>query len=230
MKLRLLIFSLVLLAVCGCRQRWFETNNQNPYPAVPVANGPVTDKQTLPNPLTVPVVDQDFVWAQLTDEIDDYFKIRREERTRVVDNVMTDGWIETYPTVGSTLPEAWRQDSTRGFERLHATLQTVRRWARIRVIPTPGASHIDVQVFKELEDLQYPQHSHVGDPSFAQTQSPQLNTIRDQFAPEQYGWIPMGRDTSLEQRILARLQSRLTQPTPAPKPARFQFIHGLLRK
>ena len=83
------------------------------------ANAPTV----LPNPLPVPLVDRWYVMEQVSDELDDYFRIYREERIRLVDNVMTEGWIETHPKVGGTILEPWHKDSTRGFERLHASLR-----------------------------------------------------------------------------------------------------------
>ena len=79
------------------------------------------------NPLVVPVTDSEFLWNQVVDTLDDYFKIEREERVRVIGGVWTAGRVDTHPVTGATLLEPWRPDSTRGFERLHSTLQSVRR-------------------------------------------------------------------------------------------------------
>jgi hypothetical protein len=166
---------------------------------------------SVPNPLTVPLMDRWFVMDQVSDELDNYFRIFREERIRVVDSVMTEGWIETHPKIGGTILEPWKRDSTRGFERLHATLQTVRRFAKVRVIPTGNSYQIDVKVYKELEDLPQPIGSAVGG-QYIRTDNT-LDVDRRDAAPEKVhaGWIPMGRDFSLEQQILQNIQQRLAQ-------------------
>ena len=175
----------------------------------------------LPNPLRIPVADADFVWTQLVEEIEDYFQIRREERVKLVDNVISEGWIETYPRIGSTVFNPLQKDSSRGFERWHSTFQTIRRWARIKVIPEGNAYQFDVQIYKELEDLDHPQYSGVASRLQRHDVSPERDRFDIQVSPGSYGWIPVGRDTTLEQRILSRLQARMVDVTPSPIPMRF---------
>src|SRR5262245_3588233 len=57
------------------------------------------------NPLFVPPLDREFLWNQTVDAVDDYFRIEREERVRLVAGVLTEGRIETFPVTGSTLFE-----------------------------------------------------------------------------------------------------------------------------
>ena len=66
--------------------------------------------------------------------------------TRLIAGVLTEGRIDTFPLSGSTLLEPWRRDSTRGYEKWHATLQAIRRRATVRVIPTEGGYLLDVIV------------------------------------------------------------------------------------
>lgn len=160
--------------------------------------------------MIIPMMDRWLVMDQVSDEIDNYFKIYREERIRVLEGIMSEGWIETHPKIAGTIAEPWKKDSTPGFERLHATLQTVRRFAKVRVIPTGNSYQIDVKVFKELEDLNQP----VG--ATARGQLRFDNSLdRNQFDPwlkkQAAGWIPMGRDFSLEQQILRNIQKRLSR-------------------
>lgn len=179
------------------------------------ANGLPLDEAQIENPMFVPVVDSNFLWEQLSDELDNYFKIRREERVRVIGNKLTQGWIETFPTSGSTILEPWRKDSTHGFEKWQSTLQTIRRWARIRVIPSTGGFLVEVNVFKELEDLDQPQNSAVAGEVRRYDNSlrrPEKDTLVDTGS---YGWIPLGRDFSLEQKILANVNGRLTDILPS---------------
>lgn len=169
---------------------------------------------TLENPLFIPQTDTEFVWNQIIDEIDNYFKIRREDRVRIIDNVLTEGWVETYPKAGSTLLEPWRKDSMPGYERRLATLQSIRRWARVRVIPATGGFRIEVNVFRELEDLDQPENSYAGNELLRYDDSMDSTNNNPRIGPDAYGWISIGRDTALEQRILSNVLGRLTTPTP----------------
>lgn len=164
------------------------------------------------NPLFIPVADRELVWEQVADTLDNYFVIQREERVRQIGDVVLEGRIETFPLAGSTLLEPWRHDSTPGFERLHATLQSVRRRAIARVTPTSGGYLVDVAVHKELEDLVNPQSAAVGR---ARVQRETPAERGDQAAEADaftLGWIPLGRDVSLEQRILQEIRDRTTGP------------------
>src|SRR5262245_48631226 len=114
------------------------------------------------NPLFLAPVDREFLWNQTVDSLDDHFRIEREERVRLIGGVLTEGRIDTFPTIGSTIFEPWRRDSTPGYEKIHATLQTIRRRATVRVIPVEGGYLLDVVVQKELEDLDKPEHATAG--------------------------------------------------------------------
>lgn len=188
---------LLLLCHVGCRAFRYDATQPNLCGNAPVQN-----------PLTVPMLDRWFVMDQISDEIDDYFKIYREERIRVLDGVMSEGWIETHPKIGGSLLEPWNKDSTPGFERLHASLQTVRRFAKIRVIPTGNGYQVDAKVFKELENHE-PLGSNIS--SLTQRHDNSLDVDRGEaiVSDQVRGWIPMGRDFSLEQQILRNIQQRL---------------------
>lgn len=163
----------------------------------------------LENPLLIPPLDRELVWNQLVDAVDDYFRIEREDRMRMVGGVLMEGRIETFPTIGSTLLEPWRADSTPGYEKWHATLQSIRRRATIRVIPTSGGYLVEVTVHKELEDLDKPEHATAGGATLRHDGT----IVRQEGPPGRFsvtlGWIPIGRDHTLEQRILADLVARL---------------------
>jgi len=189
---------LCIAALCACLSgcAWHA-------PRQPVANA-------IENPLFVQVTDREFLWNTLADTIDDYFRITHEERVRLIGGVPTPGRIETFPTPGSTLLEPWRGDSTAGYEKLHATLQTIRRQADVRVTPASGGYLIEVIVNKELEDLARPENATAGssyqrhDATIVRVEGPV------QQDPNRLGWIPLGRDASLEQVILLQLRGKLT--------------------
>jgi hypothetical protein len=192
----LCLLLIVLITSTGCAS-WLRRPN--------AMGGP----QMIENPLFVPAMDREFLWNQAVDSVDDHFRIEREERVRLIGGVLTEGRIDTFPQSGSTILEPWRRDSTRGFEKWHATLQSIRRRASVRVIPTEGGYLLDVIVQKELEDLDKPEHATAGGATLRYDGT----LIRQQGAPGRFsvtlGWIPIGRDCSLEQRILADISERL---------------------
>jgi hypothetical protein len=176
---------------------------------------PLDSGYAFENPVFVPVSDHELVWQQVVDAVDDYFQIEREERVRIAGGVITEGRIETVPLPGATIFEPWRLDSTRGYEKLHATLQSIRRRASIRVMPVASGYSIEVAVFKELEDVDRPENSTIGESALRHDGS--LVRLDDEDREEEsitLGWIALGRDPTLEQEILANIKSRLAVQSP----------------
>lgn len=206
----LLVF-VVLTAVSGCSAPTWQG-------APSLTGGPLPGQ----NPLFVPAVDREFLWNQTVDALDDHFRIEREQRMQVIGGVITDGTIETFPTTGSSVLEPWRGDSTPGFQRWYATLQSIRRRALVRISPTQGGFLVGLVVTTELDDLGRPEAAAAG----AVTLRPDGPVSRDRAGrytgPGTIGWIHMGRDTSLEQKILSDIHARVAgaQPvTPFPSAA-----------
>lgn len=197
----ILVIALPCVGLCGCRSFW--PSEMDAVKAL--------DQNAIENPILVPMIDPEWAMSAVSDELDNYFRIAREERIRIVDGIITEGWIETHPKIGSTYLEPWRRDSTFGFERAHATLQTVRRWAKVRVIPGQNTYFLDVKVYKELEDLPNPQFANVT--ARAMRFDGSLDRDKDDLliAQPNRGWIPMGRDFSLEQQILKNLAARFKE-------------------
>ncbi len=102
-------------------------------------------------------MNRDFVWDQVVDVVDDYFRIQKEERVKLIGDMLTEGRIDTYPRSGSTIFEPWNKDSATPYDRWEATLQSIRRTALVRVIPAPQGFTVDVQVYKELENVVAPE-------------------------------------------------------------------------
>lgn len=199
------------IAGCGAFPRFRHTN-----PNIPPGT-------LIENPMFVPAVDREFLHTQTVDVVDDFFRIEREERVRLIGGILTEGRIDTFPKIGSTMLEPWRGDSTPGYERWLATLQSIRRKATVRIIPTEGGYLLDVVVQKELEDLNKPENATAG----GATRRHDGTIVRQTGPPGRYavtlGWIPIGRDVSLEQRILSDLQLRLevdcaVEPLPSGAP------------
>ncbi len=165
----------------------------------------------MPNPLPVPFYPRELVMDEVSDEVEDYFRIIKEQRVRLTGNILTEGFIDTEPKIGSSILEPWRKDSSAGFELAHASLQTVRRWAKVRVIPSADLYLIDVKVYKELEDLDVPLNSSISGRTIRHDNSLDFN--REEVVEEapNRGWIPLGRDYALEQTILTKLEERFNR-------------------
>ena len=169
------------------------------------------------NPLLFPIANADYVWDGVTDVVGDYFRIDMEEPVRMVGNTLIEGRIVTFPKTGATLMEPWDKDSANRYERLESTLQSIRRRAVVRVIPAQDGFWIDVAVFKELENLAQPEHSTAGAATFRNDTTLTRVVNPERAAGANRGWIPLGRDPALEQRILGQLQYRLgPQGRPMP--------------
>ncbi len=128
------------------------------------------------------------------------------------DGIVLDGRIETSYKIGASLMEPWRKDSTAGFEKLQSTLQSIRRRAIVTVRPQGAAYTLEVIVQKDLEDTDRSQYAT--ESSSARRHDGTIVRRNDGFgdSPQTLGWIPLGRDTSLEQVILNDIFSRITQP------------------
>jgi hypothetical protein len=204
--------ALAVLMLAGCRA-WTPAS----YVPPEVAFGPAPQ---MPNPVQITNVDRDYVWDQVVDVVDDYFRVYKEERVRLVGDLLTEGLLTTYPRGGSTIFEPWNKDSVNSYERLESTLQSIRRIAQVRVIPNEAGFLVDVQVSKELEDVPSPETGAV---SLANPQALRndnsLQRVTNPVGGAQptIGWIGLGRDTALEQVILAHIQERLSGYGP-PQP------------
>lgn len=162
------------------------------------------------NPVYVQVTDYDLLWDQVVDSVDTHFRVKREQRVRLVAGQLSDGRLETYPRIGSTMLEPWRSDSTRGYEKWESTLQTVRRFAIVKVMPEAGGFLVEVEVHKELEDVPHKAPASRGIADLRT--NGRLSKVDDEVFEDTptLGWIPMGRDTLLEQRLLQDIQARMS--------------------
>ena len=186
------------LLCCGCGQLKYRLTNKAPETFVP-------------NPLELPPAADEFVWSQVIDSVDDYFRITREQPVQNSNGIILDGRVETSYRIGASLLEPWRKDSTAGFERLQSTLQSIRRRATVTVRPRGAAYTIEVVVQKELEDTNHSQFET--ESASTMRHDGTIIRISDAYdgSPQTLGWIPLGRDTSLEQVILRDIFGRITQ-------------------
>jgi len=177
------------------------------------------------NPAFLPGGNHDVVWDTLVDVVDDYLVIDREERVKRLPTadgeILTVGRIDTFPAVGATYLEPWRGDSANAYERLESTLQTIRRRAEIKLTPQDGGYLLEVAVYKELEDARRPAFATTGSATFRYDNSIQRYTEPVGGQAPNAGWIPLGRDPALEQRIIAQWFARLGahgRPLATPQP------------
>ena len=202
-----LCFFCILL--CGCT-----SGPLFPQYAVPTF-GLAESVDCVSNPLLVPSSDYQVVWEEIVDVLDDYFRIEREEPVRHVGDYLTEGQIDTYPTTSATYLEPWINDS-RGYQRLEATLQSMRRSAQVRVIPEQGGYLVSVIVQKELEDLEQPENATASAASFRNDSALRRYSEPVETGGANAGWIPMGRDLELEQQILGQIHGRIVGDCESP--------------
>jgi hypothetical protein len=156
----------------------------------------------------LPGTNYEATWDAVVDVVDDYFDIEQEEPVRLLGNTLTEGRILTRPEIGATIFEPWRRTSVGLYQRVESTLQSIRRYAEIRVMPGEGGFWVEVAVFKELEDVIQPERATAGAATFRNDSSlVRVETPVGQQEVHQ-GWIQLGRDPVLEQEMLAVLQSR----------------------
>ncbi|QDU54402.1 hypothetical protein [Aeoliella mucimassa] len=169
-----------------------------------------TVSSALPNPMKVPVNNHDYAWDQVVDVVADYFPIAYEQRVHIDQQLWTEGRVETPYQVGATLFEPHRKDSVGSFNKWQSTLQTIRRRAVVRVVPEPDGYLIDLQVVRELEDLPQPERATAGAASL-RNDSSLPSAARAPVSRTKWSsvWIPLGRDTPLEQKMLAEIRDRL---------------------
>jgi hypothetical protein len=87
----------------------------------------------------------------------------------------------------------------------------------VRVIPDAAGYLVEVIVEKELENLPKPEHATAGAATFrndSSLPSRRLEQVsRTRTSPQ---WISLGRDTALEQRMLADIHARLSGVQTGP--------------
>ena len=110
------------------------------------------------NPVSIPIANYELVWEGVRDVVAQNFRIEYEQPLRPIGNTILDGRIDTFPMPGATLLEPWLHDSANEYERLESTLQSIRRYAVVKIILAQnGGFWVDVAVYKELENLKQPE-------------------------------------------------------------------------
>jgi len=190
---------IVLLSTSGCRQLVYRLTSDVP-------------PQFVPNPLELPPVADDFLWLQVVDTLDDYFRIARQQPVVNRADYVLEGKLETSYKIAGSILEPWRKDTTTGFERLQGTLQSIRRRAIVTVRPIATGYSVEVIVQKDLEDTDRTQYATESTAGLRHDGSRLSRQDSFDDSPQTLGWIPLGRDATLENAILNDLFGRVTQP------------------
>jgi hypothetical protein len=154
------------------------------------------------NPTSITLTNYETVWETTIAVLDKYFDIAYENRY--------DGRIETKPQTAATLLEPWHPDTVGLYQRLEASLQTIRRRSFVIVHPAPaGGFQVVVEVYKEIEDLPQPIGSRTAGGTFFQSIQPIQQDVISSPITAGAGWISLGRDKSLESRIIRDIHTAL---------------------
>lgn len=194
---RLLIGSLCWLAV-GCN-----------YPIAPgrtLIDAPdlLPPAQHYNNPLVMTCKNPEETWERLVWIVSRDFYILREERP----TPFRRGYLETEPKASATLLEPWRGDVSGSYNRLESTLQSMRRRVIATMTQVDQGWLVEVQAYRELEDLPVPVGPTVVGSAQFDFGAPVGGVLVEPETggpPPSPNWIPQGRDHALEQSILSQL-------------------------
>ncbi len=161
------------------------------------------------NPLYVETPNADYLWESIVDVIDDYFTIPREYpiqtyRHKNEDGTesvhRTEGRIDTDPVIAAGLLQPWKKNSVTLDARTEATLQSIRRYAVVRVVPENDLGFfVHVAVYNEIENLAKPvDYGASGSNLLFSENFTKLETPVGENGGSE-GWIPHGRDFEMEQ-------------------------------
>lgn len=170
-----------------------------------------------PNPLYVQNVDSTELWDAVVDVLDNYYEIdfetpirsyERQGENGQVYSYRTEGRLDTKPSIMGGVMEPWRKNGAECGERWFATFQTVRTSAVVRVVPEGSGYFIYLSVYDEIEDMPKPIGSAI---EYDLRYDDDMTQLEQAVGERQRskGWIPIGRDTDLETRILKELAWRV---------------------
>ena len=165
------------------------------------------------NPMYVQSRNHEFLWAVVVDVIDSHFEMMHEEPIRLYDNVLTEGRLVTKPKIAASITEFWHADSIGLCERIDCTFQTIRKRVLVRAIPVVGGFQIEILVHKELEDLKSPSKSQTTNANLRYRNDTDPFMEKIDIDPASAGWIMLGRDTAMENRLLLEILYRLEHPS-----------------
>jgi hypothetical protein len=183
---------LASLATAGCLGGSIQ---ENPSFILPDPN------VTVENPLWIPLGHEAYgaVYEKVLDIVANYFPIQYPTRF--------DGHIVTQPRISPGFEQIWKPGSPDCYQRLEATLQSIRHWGDVTISPAQGGGFfVKVIVYKELEDLPRPIRASAGIAAFRSDPTVAREYQVIEPAVTEPNWIPIGRDVELEQLILQRIK------------------------
>ncbi|MDR2762123.1 MAG: hypothetical protein LBB88_05930 [Planctomycetaceae bacterium] len=204
--LRIILIGLFFVTIIGCSSGRVLNSSG-------LGDLKILSENLVSNPISIPSCDHEFLWEALADAFGSHFETEREIPIRLYDNVLTEGRLDGKPKIGASIFEPWHSDSVGCVERFDCTLQTIRRRAILRVIPQVGGYQIEVFVYKELEDNPRPLRSPVSTANIRFKDDVDIFTGKIDIEKDVAGWIMIGRDTAMEQRLLKEILYRLEHPT-----------------
>jgi hypothetical protein len=162
---------------------------------------PLRPTPTHENPVYIPQHPMAYarVFETIEDILSDYFVL-------APGSSRYDGLIVTKPAIAPGIEQPWKPGSPDFYQRLLAFTQTIRHRAIVQITTAKQEGFfVSVKVLKELEDLPAPTRQTAGEATYRldSTVQRQFQVVYPQFFDA--SWIPIGRDTKLEQVILDRI-------------------------
>jgi hypothetical protein len=168
---------------------------------LPPAGVPLASNGPIANPIFVATTNKELVTERAADVLATY-------NFEPDSTYPIEGTIATRYRVGSGVLEPWNGDSVGSRNRWESTFQSIRRKVLIHYVPVEGGYLVSVEAFKEIEQPTSPSPATMGGSSFIvehDTLRRDLNPVLGQASPP--GWMPLGRDLTLEQDMLCRLEA-----------------------
>jgi len=195
---RILLAIVMAASVGGCMS--------NPLPDNPLlarADPFDTSNQILLTPANPGPEAYAVLFEKVLDSVDDIFDIAYASRY--------DGQIEAQPRIAPGLEQFFKPGSPNLYNRVLCTLQTYRHRVFVLIQPEAEGYRVNVTAFLELEDIPNPSRD-TGSGAAFRSDHP-VERVYEVVDPSVVSttWIPKGRDTPLEQKILRKIQDKMNE-------------------
>jgi len=202
LNLLLLLFTAALACLPGCATQTTTTATQP-------ADASEVQQATEPSQLTVPAQDYAaaFEAARAALREADFTIDRQDYRF---------GVITTKPNASPTVFEVWEQDNSTTDQMLSSTINHERRIVRLLIKPaTKAARHYTVSAEVLIERRELPLRRVIGSSYHRGTVFNRLSDVPGELlsrgVTEPQYWSLAGRDPEMSARLIASVQSRLSQ-------------------
>ncbi len=128
------------------------------------------------------------------------------------------GVITTHPTTSAQWFEFWRPGTCGGFEAAEANLHTVRRQATVHIRPAAEQGQLYVSVQVDVYRYAAPERQVTTASGALQIFGEKLPTAEGEMGPQAAAayWVPLGRDSRLEDELLRRIVWHVGTDTVEP--------------